>query len=79
MKIICFETLKVDDEGKTTHICGAVQMTGFIPGKHTIRNETPCKGCGAVGNYDGVSDSWSAERDSGLVTINWDIEPKREL
>ena len=79
MKIICFKTMTEDDDGKTTALCGAVQMTGFDPSKHTLRNERPCKGCGAKGHYDGAGDDWTAESHNGLPAINSHIKPIREF
>ena len=77
MKSVCFEPMKTND-GKNA-ICGAVQMTGFKPGQHTIRADTPCKGCGAINGYDGVGDDWTAESHNGLPAINSHIKPIREL
>lgn len=77
MKIVCFKPMKTDD-GKDA-ICGAVQMTGFKSGKHTIRAERPCDGCGEANHYDGVSDNWEAMRVNGLPAINSHVKPIREL
>ena len=72
MRIICFEPMETDNNGKTTAICGAVQMTGFDPAKHTLRSDLPCRGCGQVGNFD------SADKNS-LLVVNKHIKPVREL
>ena len=77
MKIVCFKPMKTDD-GKDA-ICGAVQMTGYNPGKHTLRVDLPCRGCGQVGHYDGVGDDWEAKRVNGLPAINSQVKPVREL
>jgi len=77
MKIVCFNSMKTDD-GKNG-ICGAVQMTGFNPGKHTLRQDLPCRGCGQVGNYDGVGDDWTAKVHNQLPAINGNTKPVREL
>ena len=79
MKIICFEPMETDNNGKTTAICGAVQMTGFDPLKHTLRSDLPCRGCGKAGNFDGVGDDWTAENHNGLPAINSHAKPVREL
>jgi hypothetical protein len=72
MKIVCFKPMKTED-GKQA-ICGAVQMTGFNPGKHTMRNDRPCDGCGEANHYDGVGDDWNS-----VNAINGDVKPIREL
>ena len=76
MKIVCFNRIEVDGE---EGICGAVQMTGFQPGKHTLRSDLPCRGCGEAGHYDGVGDDWTSQVHNGLPSANGDVEPVRNL
>jgi len=77
MKIVCFNP-RTGRNGLPA-ICGAVQMTGFIPGKHTLRQDRPCDGCGKAGHYDGVGDDWTAMEVNGLEAVNSDVKPIREL
>ena len=79
MLIVCFKTMETDDEGNTTAICGAVQMTGYDPAKHTLRWDRKCNGCGCAGNYDGVGNDWTAETHNGLRAVNSHVKPIREL
>ena len=77
MMIVCFKPMKTED-GKRA-ICGAVQMTGYKPGKHTFRQDRPCDGCGEAWHYDGVGDDWDAMKVNGLPAINSHVKPIREL
>lgn len=77
MKIVCFKPMETDDGRRG--ICGAVQITGYDPSKHTLRQDLPCRGCGLAGNYDGVGDDWTAEAVNKLPTVNGTVKPVREL
>lgn len=77
MKIVCFKSMQTGDGKKA--ICGAVQMTGFNPGKHTLRQDLPCRGCGEAGHYDGVGNNWTAMGHNKLPAINGDATIVREL
>ena len=85
MYIICFNTLKpitrkMSSDGSSDRklrVCGAVQMTGFDGPKHTIRQDLPCRGCGAVGHYDGMSRK--LEDNGHSTVVNGDVEPVRVL
>ena len=84
MYIICFNQFEPITEknsdgssDRKLRVCGAVQMTGFDGPKHTIRQDLPCRGCGAVGQYE----RWSRKlEDNGHSTVvNGDVEPVRVL
>ena len=75
MNIICFNNVKVKN-GRAI-FCGAIQMTGFDGSIHTLRQDLGCRGCGAIGQYDGFNGV--LESDEHHLVVNGHVEPVREL